>query len=325
MKKLVITILILLSLGALAYLFFFQGQKSYEIFDIKESNTKAQALAREVCARNAYLCKEFEEDEYCAPARAQVLVIGEKIKTDDKDQNQYYYLNALDGFLACTEKHLGIKYRNPADRFQGKELSEEQQQALDERVAKYQKKTGLRIRNQQKLIEKMELLNQYALTSKDPYLLYWSWSALGHTPAREALILADQEGQIESYDLQYFISQAYIKFDENRAKSAMYKSLRGYPAEKYVPLPKMKTKPTPLMVQQHMHLSIFKELMEIYIDNQDLKRAYLFAHLIRLNNDTTVDVDMVKSAAQKAAVDTVKIEKIAETYHQQLQTGSFAG
>lgn len=296
------------------------------------SNDNEISLA-EVCNSSGELCEKIIPDSSCKSLRREVIIktylAREEPLKNKKDQLEYELLVNLEDFVKCSEKATFIEY--DYNKFERQDKESNRTTPLTEKEINGRKKFKESLREREKKREQNYIfanymlsgLNQRTKDSENPYLLYWHWSRNGDQKAIRKLEYLYEKNKLNSYRMNFYMSQYYSKFDKEKSIDLFLKALEKLPPEEYTD--KQNSKRYEGSTRDFsVHFSIFKSLVTYYYNEKDYENAYVFSKLLELKNDKTANIlEIVKyfESQQKEMIN--KAEDKVDLINEALEEGKF--
>lgn len=287
----------------------------------------------EVCNSSGELCEKIIPDSSCKSLRREVIIKTylareEQIK-NKKDQLEYELLVNLEDFVKCSEKVTFIEY--DYNKFERQDKESNRTAPLTEKEINGRKKFKESLREREKKREQNYIfanymlrgLNQRTKDSENPYLLYWHWSRNGDQKAIRKLEYLYEKNKLNSYRMNFYMSQYYSKFDKEKSIDLFLKALENLPPEEYID--KQNSKRYEGSTRDFsVHFSIFRSLVTHYYNEKDYENAYVFSKLLELKNDKTANIlEIVKYFESQKKEMINKAEDKVDLINEALEDGKF--
>jgi hypothetical protein len=276
-------------------------------------------------------------DSSCKRERKTVLIQAYKLESektplDQRQDLQFKQLNDLEELVACTYRQSLIEYKPVALKFPAlAEKSPEEYSPKEKTIVNKYKQAIVRRKQakQKNYVHSQKYLEALANNTRDsehPYLLYWHWSRESHEPAIEKLRKYHQEGRSFSYDMLYYLSLDYAKYDTFESKKLLLEALKAYPADLYTE----KSEEEKNIAKNHaqsdgkrLHYPIIRDLISLYFKDENYKASYVWALVLHRNNDESADSGMIIDYMEAKSKDKDKLYTIAARIDEGLKEGRF--
>lgn len=296
-------------------------------------DTEEISLA-EVCDSSGELCEKLIPDSSCKSLRRDVivktyLVREEKIQSK-KEQFEYELLVNLEDFVKCSEKATFIEY--DYNKFEREDKEQNRTTPLTEKEIKDRKSFKESLKAREKTREQNYIFANYMLRglsqrtkdSNNPYLLYWHWSRNGDEKAIKKLEYLNEQNKLNSYRMNFYMSQYYSKFDKEKSIDLFLKALEKLPPEEYTDKEDDKKKHDSSTDGFSVHFAIFRGLVTHYYKEKDYEKSYIFAKLLEIKNDQTANsLEIVKYFETQQKDITEKMEDKVDLINEALEEGKF--
>jgi hypothetical protein len=296
----------------------------------------------EACASLDGFCEVISADSNCRRERENMVMTAYKIEVADDNSKslsyvedlQYQQLNYIENYKKCAYLQSLIEYKPAEIRFANTpklpsgEYSEENKKKISEYKKSKIRLKQSKIRNYREASNYLTILSRNTKESNHPYLLYWHWSKHQDQRALQKLVLAYEKGKVQEYDLIYYIGESFARIDIAKTKSLLLKSLSKYPSGLYTAKGTEITKNMELNASfdddGRLHYRILRGLVQLYFKEEKYNSSYVLARVLKLNNDRSVDVDMIIEYMQeKDMANADRLDDIADDVHKDLKNGDF--
>ena len=288
-------------------------------------------------------CEVIKPDSNCRRDREAVITTAFEIEQVNQNpssqailpQLKYRQLNNLERFEHCSYLQTLIEYK-PADvRFAGAERlpTGEFSKEVKEKMAAYTQdkieKKRDKLRTYRETKRYLDILSENTADSNDPHLLYWHWSRNHDESAMAKITHQYRMGKIDEYDMLFYIGQYMSRFDKQESKELFLASLEGYPEELYTSKKSTVSKKLELNPtgddNGRIHYEVLRSLVKIYFDEEKYDASYVFARVLKINNDRSADIDMIIDYMHKHNRSKLPYhDDLADNVHQALGDGEFA-
>lgn len=283
-----------------------------------------------LCQQQQNLCQQLVADPRCNNSRREVLATALQLQLNPSAQQQFKQLGNLETYLQCAEKAALIQNIDPTQRQalrsrdKPRTLSAKQLEDRQRYAQRLQQSQHARQHSFLYAKEMFDQLERDTRASQDPHLLYWHWSRNNDHNAIDQLLKMDQQGLLSDYDLAFFISQEYVRYDQDKAKQALLRSLRHYPKDQYARGAQMMRLGHPSRKSDSIHVQVFRGLTSLFFAEKKYANAYVFAKLLTINKDISVDeTQALLSVLEQQSADVDSLEDIAWKIHAMLENDSF--
>lgn len=288
----------------------------------------------EICNESGSLCEKLAVDSRCKALRRDVIINSYYARKEQdeakKGGKEYNVLVSLEEFVNCSEKATFIEYNynkfKKEDQLNNrtKPLTEEEIQARKNFKDSLKERENTRRKNYIFANYMLRGMNQRTKESNDPFLLYWHWSRNGSEEAIKKLEEKVEKNEIKSYRMKFYLSQYYIKFDEEKSYELMMSSLENLPKEEYTNKETSKKIHETKMEGMSIHFSILRQFTDYYYQKGDYVKSYIFAKLLKMKNDNTANVlDIIKYFENENKSSISYIENKVEEINEALEEGKF--
>jgi hypothetical protein len=282
-----------------------------------------------VCSSDDSICNLIKADSMCKKPREQVVIGDYQFNKRPTGKNAYVQLTRLEKFIKCAERASLIEYvpaeqrfRKPKSEMTPKEI--EGKKKYNESIKRRKQDKDNNVLSAMKL--KANIENDYR-NNNEPFLLYYRWSRYQDLEAHNKLIKLYESKEELNYFLTYQIGRDFSEFDRKLAIDILLDVLEVYPAVKYTSKTISATnegKEPSLDDNGRVHYDIFRDLSTLYLQENNLYHAYVFAKLLELNNDRSADIQLIlmeMSGRQSRKLDS--LDDLADEIDSSLKTGTF--
>jgi hypothetical protein len=300
-----------------------------------------EATMLEACDALDGFCNIITADSNCRNEREDVVMTAYHIEVADDESKtsyvedlQYQQLNYLEKYKKCAYLQSLIEYKPAEIRFANAkrlpngEFSNETQKKITEYKKSKSKLKRDKIRNYREASNYLSILSRNTRDSKHLYLLYWHWSKEHNESALTSLVAAYEAGRVKEYDLIYYIGESFARNNTQKTKELFLESLTVYPSDLYTAKGTTISKKMKLNASfddnGRLHYRLLRGLVQIYFEEENYDASYTFGRVLKLNNDRSVDVDMIIEYMQKKDKRNAdRLDDIADDIHDDLKDGDF--
>lgn len=316
-----------MSLTLSASVFFLAGCLNSEPVTLSEAELPDIEL-EEVCELYEQPCKMLQADSRCRRERANALIGHYNYYQAPSPAKAYRQIIRLEQLLSCAELSQLIEYIPVDQKYPKPEstMTDEEIKAKRRYAKSVQKRKNDKLQNFRYTKYMMGGLINSNRESNDPYMLYYFWSKGKDKEAFTKLEKLYNEGKITQHDIKYFLAQGFIKFDEEKALDLMYESLEAYPPALYTDKTDFEAEEKGnlrISDKGRVHFAIFRSLTDMYYKKGEYDKSYIFACLLKLNNDMTANAEMILQKFDEKHFDVDKLEDIADEIDDMLDDGKF--
>ena len=316
-----------MSLTLSASVFFLAGCLNSEPVTLSEAELPDIEL-EEVCELYEQPCKMLQADSRCRRERANALIGHYNYYQAPSPAKAYRQIIRLEQLLSCAELSQLIEYIPVDQKYPKPEstMTDEEIKAKRRYAKSVQKIKNDKLQNFRYTKYMMGGLINSNRESNDPYMLYYFWSKGKDKEAFTKLEKLYNEGKITQHDIKYFLAQGFIKFDEEKALDLMYESLEAYPPALYTDKTDFEAEEKGnlrISDKGRVHFAIFRSLTDMYYKKGEYDKSYIFACLLKLNNDMTANAEMILQKFDEKHFDVDKLEDIADEIDDMLDDGKF--
>ena len=296
------------------------------------SSEDKELSLKEVCDLSNGLCENFKVDGTCKNLRKDVIMLNYELKQTKDDMVKYQFLNKLEDYHACSKKASYIEYIDPKEKFEKadkgrtKPLTDKEKLDRQRYVESIRKRKSDRKSTFYHVDQMLKELTEDVSESDNPYMLYWQWSRSRSEEAIVKLLNMAENNELEDSHLLFYVSQEQIKYNRKKAKRSLLKSLELYPPENYKEKAGGSKKIDVLTDEDAIHFEIFRTLITLYYKEKNYDWAYIFAKLLKMNNDNSANtLQIIQAIAMQSSDSKIdKLDEKAEDLHDDLLSGKFS-
>jgi hypothetical protein len=254
------------------------------------------------CAYDEAFCVAITADSRCRPERKDMIVNRYKLKISQNLHVAHDALVSNEKYLKCAKlakmiEYIDVKARYAeSDRNRTQPLTAEEKRQRAAYAASISRRKSSKVENYIYAQKEHALLEKRTSVSRIPALAHYHWTRHSSNEAIEALVALDEQGDLDISYLQYAMSLHYASFNDKKALNALHKSLALYPSDQYKPKDKA-TSYTPQHVafddNNLLHFETLRALSHSTFSQGNYAASYVYAKLLRINNDTTANIDML--------------------------------
>jgi hypothetical protein len=308
------------------------------VFLLSSCGEKELSLNK-ICEQSDGLCNKIKTDGMCKTLRKDIIIsnfnINNYTKNNVKESKsilQYKLLTNLEKYIICSRNAASIEYVDPKDKFakqdigRTKPITEKEKKERQNYIETLQKRKSDRNQNHNNAKIMLSEIETSIEKSEDQYLLYWKWSRMSSEKSIVKLLKLNEINRITNHNMLYFISQEQTKYNRKYAITSLKKSLENYPPDLYI-AKELSDKDTlgVLTDEGRIHFSIFRSLVTLYMKEKHYDKAFIFSYLLKLNNDTSINIGQMKQYAKSnnSDIDFNQLINTAENLHSNLKDGKF--
>lgn len=243
--------------------------------------SEGELTLRAVCEKESGLCSDLNEDSHCNLQRRDLIMQRFEEKRLPSDKNKYQLLLDFEKYSKCIELAAGIEH------------------------IKLKEKTTTRVLGYMTSLREMKRLSDETISSDDPHLLYYHWSRNKSDSHLQRFLIAEQNNQLETPELQMALVSYYSKKDRDKSIQLLHNALSLYP-------------PNP-----EVDPEIYASLTSMFYKKKDYASSYHWALLAQQSGAFNVELQELKIYLEQAKLDHEKIKETAEHTLSQLQLGHF--
>jgi hypothetical protein len=243
--------------------------------------SEGELTLRAVCDKEPGLCTDLNDDSHCNFQRRDLIMQRFEEKRLPSDKNKYQLLLDFEKYSKCIELAAGIEH------------------------IKLKEKTSTRMVGYLTSLREIKRLSNETVSSDDPHLLYYHWSRNKSDSHLQRFLLAEQNNELETPQLQMALVSYYSKRDREKSIQLLHHALSLYP-----PNPKVDPE-------------IYASLTSMFYKKKDYASSYHWALLAQKSGAFNVELQELKIYLEQAQLDHKKIKETAEHTLAQLQLGHF--
>jgi hypothetical protein len=238
--------------------------------------------ASNICEEHEQFCSDLNPDGWCQAEKNQIIKHRYQYELAPSELLDYHLLKDFEAYKVCITNAAQIIY-----------ITENDKQAR---------------RMQAVVVAENELkrLARKTRHSSEPHLLLYHWSRFGDKDAMKKFLALETQNKLNTASLQLGLASYYVKFNQAKAKQALYKAIELTP------------------VDAAMESEIFSSLSTISMKQDNFRDAYIWAYVAK--DFAVADIDLEQIASKLNSADQVhKLENIAEHYIDQIHDREFKG
>ena len=236
--------------------------------------------ANTICEEHEQFCSDLNPDGWCQAQKNQIIKHRYQYELAPSELLDYYLLEDFEAYKVCIANAAQIIY-----------VTENDKQAR---------------RMQAVVVAEEELIRLAHKTrhSSEPHLLLYHWSRFGDKDAMKKFLALEAQNKLNTASLQLGLASYYVKFNQAKAKQALYKAIELTPLD------------------GEMESDIFTSLSTINMKQDNFRDAYIWAYVAKDFAVAGINLEQVASRLESA--DQVqKLENIAEHYIDQIRDREF--
>ncbi|WP_199611647.1 DUF2989 domain-containing protein [Flocculibacter collagenilyticus] len=241
----------------------------------------AEMTVRQACKDKPEICDDLNKDGHCNAERREVILYRHAERKLPTDKNKYNLLIALEDYSQCI---------NLASKIEHKKLKE---------------KTTSRVEGHLTSLREIKRVSRDTQTSELPELLYYHWSRNGDEEALEKFLALEEQGQLNTPELQFALATYWVKRDLNKTLRLLYNALALYEPE------------------DEIEPEIFHALTTVYLKKRDYKKAYVWAQISKVFGDTNVEIEELRFILIEQKANLEGLDKLIEKTLEEIRSYSF--
>lgn len=234
-----------------------------------------------ICQDNPALCSDLNEDSHCNIQRREVIFQRYAESKLPSDINKFNLLIGFEKYSKCIELAAGIEH------------------------IKLKEKTTSRVNGYLTSLREIKRLTEETVSSELPNLLYYHWSRQQSKPHLEKFLLAEQNGQLETPQLQFALASYYMKRDLNKTIDVLHRAL------------------TLSTAGSTIDPEIYTALTTIYYKQGNFPMSLHWAIVAEDAGIERIEFTLIRKELSKRKQNTDSIESLAEATISSLEQGIF--
>ena len=240
-----------------------------------------QQTVAQICKDNPAICNDLNEDSHCNVQRADVIFDRHAEGKLPSDKNKYKLLISFEKYSKCIELASGIEH------------------------IKLKEKTTSRVNGFLTSLREIKRLTEETVSSDDPNLLQFHWSRHQSQPHLDRFLLAEQNKQLETPELQVALASYYMKRDIKKTIDILHHALSLYPADAEV------------------DPEIYTALTTIYYKQRNYQQSLLWALIAEEAGIERIEFSRIKTELKELKIDADPIEALADDTLDSIKLGQF--
>ncbi len=240
-----------------------------------------ELTVNQVCEEKPGVCSDLNDDSHCKLERRDVIIGRYDEQKMPSDKNKYKLLIGFEKYSKCIELASGIEH------------------------IKLKEKKTTRVNGYLTSLSEIKRLNDETITSDEPTLLHYHWSRNQSESHLEKFLLAEQNKQLESPELQVALASYYMKRNPQKTIDILHHALSLYP------------------LNAQIDPEIYTALTTIYYKQKKYPLSYHWALLAENAGIQRIEFTRIKTELAELNIDTDTIETVADNTIESLQTGKF--
>lgn len=236
--------------------------------------------ANKICEEHGQFCSDLNPDGWCLAEKSQIIKHRYQYELAPTELLDYYLLEDFETYKVCIANAAQIVHISQNDK-QSKRM---QAVVVAER--------------------ELNRLARKTRHSSQPHLLLYHWSRFGDKDALKKFLALEAENKLNTASLQLGLASYYVKFNQEKAKQALYKAIELTP------------------VEGKMESEIFSSLSTINMKQDNFRDAYIWAYVAKEFVVTDINLEQIVPLL-KSADRVQKLQNIAEHYIDQIRDREF--
>ncbi|MBA6251755.1 MULTISPECIES: DUF2989 domain-containing protein [unclassified Colwellia] len=172
---------------------------------------------------------------------------------------------------------------------------------------KLKHKQTMRVDNAIQAQNRIKEISKETITSDHPHLLYYHWSRYINEESLNKFLAQEGTKALENSRSQYNLATHYTKKDPKKTLTLLYRALQLYQPD------------------QKINAEIFQSIATIFIEKQDVKKAYLWLRILRLHSPENKEVTekSLNNYVVGYKLNKTLLDKIANITLDKIEAGTF--
>lgn len=240
-----------------------------------------EVTVAQLCADHPQFCSDLNQDSHCNAQRRDVIFDRVAESKLPSDNNKYKLLISFEKYSKCVELAAGIEH------------------------IKLKEKTTSRVNGFITSLNEIDRLTTETAQSDQPNLLYYHWSRQQSQRHLDKFLLAAQQQQLETPELQLALASYYMKRDVNKTIEILHHALSLYPAG------------------AEIDPEIYTALTTIYYKQRNYPMSYLWALIAEDAGVERIEFARIKTELDALKIDSTTIEPVMDVTLESIKTGQF--
>ncbi|XOV77514.1 MAG: DUF2989 domain-containing protein [Aestuariibacter sp.] len=234
-----------------------------------------------ICEDYPPMCNDLNKDGWCRSEKAEIITTRYEHLQDPSAANKYKLMLLFEDYKVCVTKASGIEHIKYKD-----------------------KKTG-RVEGIATARRQLAQLARDTVESEDPHLLHYHWTRFGRQESLQRFLELENEGKLETPELQMFLAEYYVKSDLERTVGILHHALELHKPD------------------EEINPEIFYTLSTIYLKLEKFPKAYLWGYIAKQYDVKDLDLSQIEGLVRQVGKNPGRIESIADDYISAIQSGEF--
>lgn len=235
----------------------------------------------EICEEYPQMCNDLNPDSWCRAEKSEIINHRYQNQLAPDDYWKYRLLLDFEDYKKCITKASGIEH-----------------------IKLKEKKSG-RVKGVMTAQRELQRLARDTEESNNPLLLHYHWSRFDSKPHLEKFLKANEEGRLETPEMQVALATYFIKYNQDLTLKALYHALELYKED------------------DEVDQQIFESLTGIYLKKDDFKSAYTWGYVAREYQVETLDLSQIEAVVRQVGGNVEQLADKAEEYIDAIQDGTF--
>lgn len=172
---------------------------------------------------------------------------------------------------------------------------------------KLKHKQTMRVDNAIKAKNRIKEISIATEKSEHPHLLYYHWSRYINEQALAKFLSQEGTSALENSRSQFNLATYYTKIDPKKTLALLYRALELYE------------------VDEKINPEIFQSISTIFIENQQVKKAYVWLRILRLHSPEIKEVteESLNNYVVGYKLNKSLLDKVAVTTFEKIESGTF--
>ncbi|WP_169726050.1 DUF2989 domain-containing protein [Aestuariibacter salexigens] len=235
----------------------------------------------EICAENPQMCDDLNPDGWCRAEKAKIIKHRFEHQETLTPRNTYDQLINFEHYKKCIEKASQIEH------------------------IKLREKEAGRIKGLLTAERELKRLSRNTCNSDSPYLLYYCASRFGNEDAMQKFLSFEQQGRLNSAELQIALASHQVKFDFHQALKTLHYALSLYTDD------------------DDINTDVFSSFIGIYLKLGEVDKAYVWTKVAEAFEVDGLDAVQMEVMARQAGSNTDRLEDYADRIIDMLEDRQF--
>ena len=236
----------------------------------------------DICKEYPQMCHDLNPDSWCRTEKSNIINNRYQNLLAPSDDVKYQLMLNFEDYRECISKASQIRHiklpEKTAGRVKGLLTAEQQLQRLARDTAK----------------------------SSDPRLVFYHWSRFSSGSHKEKFLHYQDQGLLETAELQVMLASFYIKNDLSRTVETLHHALELYPA------------------QAEIDTEIFISLVSIYVKQHKFDLAYVWGYVAKQFDIDTLDLPQIEVQVRQTTKNIDTLKHLGEQYSDDIRKGKFS-